>query len=419
MFFSRLGVGIVALGSALAFASPELERELVLTPLGGDTPAAREIARRQAVAEKTPSAAAFEQLGWAFVANARCTQDAGYYKLAEKTAAMSEAHFGATPGTQLLRGHVLHNLHRFAAAEAIARGLVAQRGAPADYALLSDTLMEQGKLGEAIGALQRVLDANPGVEALTRVTQLRWLKGDLEGAVAAMESARRASDARAGESHAWILVRLSGFALQKGDARGALQWADAALACVTDYPPAHLARGRALIARENPGRALPALERAVELNPLPEYQWWLADALRLAGQPDAAAHVEARIKAHGASADPRTCALFLATRGADAALAVRLAREELGTRADPLTLDALAWALAAAGDFDAAADASRLALAEKTRDARLFFHAAAIAVARGDADAARTHARAAQPFALTLTPSERRALETLCFQPTR
>jgi hypothetical protein len=39
------------------------------------------------------------------------------------------------------------------AAEAIARQLVTERGPPEDFALLSDALMEQGRLGEAVAAI--------------------------------------------------------------------------------------------------------------------------------------------------------------------------------------------------------------------------------------------------------------------------
>jgi DNA-binding NtrC family response regulator len=82
------------------------------------------------------------------VAKARRAQDAGFYKLAEKTSDAADARFGATPGSRLLRGHVLHNLHRFREAEAVARGLVAERGFAVDLSLLSDALVEQALEGE-------------------------------------------------------------------------------------------------------------------------------------------------------------------------------------------------------------------------------------------------------------------------------
>ena len=50
-----------------------------------------------------------------------------------------------------------------------------------------------------------------------------------------------------------------------------------------DYAAALLARGRVLLAMKRTAEAVEALERAARLNPLPEYQWTLADALRASG----------------------------------------------------------------------------------------------------------------------------------------
>jgi hypothetical protein len=79
----------------------------------------------------------------------------------------------------------------------------------------------------------------------------------------------------------------------------------------------------------------------------------------------------------------------------------------LTTRADVLTHDAMAWALAASGDFAAAQIEMSAALAEHTRDARMFLHAAEIAHANGQAAAALRYLDSAHCAAGTLTPSER------------
>ncbi|MEY2879199.1 MAG: hypothetical protein RLZZ15_1579 [Verrucomicrobiota bacterium] len=406
----------VASGSSTASATPaDLAREIVLEPHAGATPEDAAIRAAQTRADAADATAAdFEKLGWAFVAKARRTLDAGFHALAEKTADTVDARFGASAGSRLLRGHALHNLHRFTEAESLGRALAAERGTPADLALWSDALLELGRTAEAIPVLQRLVDAKPGVEAHSRIAHVRWLKGDLAGATAAMETAFRATSPRDAEGNAWALTRLAGFYLQAGRSDASLAAAEAALAHAGDFPPALLGRGRALLALGHTEASLAPLTRAAELNPLPEYQWWLADALRAAGTTSAiarAAAVEAALLSRGEASDPRTLALFLATRGRDAARAVRLAREELAQRADPFTHDALAWALAASGDHAAAATASRAALAEGTRDARLLWHAGEIALARGAADEARGYFEQAQPMAATLTPSERTRLD--------
>src|SRR5439155_890550 len=119
----------------------------------------------------------------------------------------------------------------------------------------------------------------PGVEAYSRIAHLRWIKGDLAGATEAMEMAMRATGPGEAEANAWALARLSGYYLQAGRTDAALTAAEIALKFEADYAPAFLARGRALLAQGNPEAAVGPLRRAATLNPLPEYQWWLADAL--------------------------------------------------------------------------------------------------------------------------------------------
>jgi tetratricopeptide (TPR) repeat protein len=409
----------VAAVCSVAVAATDLDREIVLTPLTGTEPEDVEISRWQERAQQPDARAdVFGRLVCAFIAKARRTLDAGFYTLAQKTLDVSDASFGASADSRLLRGHVLHNLHRFRDAEAVARQLVAERGLPMDLALLSDALIEQGKLTEGIAALQRMLNLKPGTEAFSRIAHVRWLKGDLAGAIAAMELALESSDPRDSETRAWLLTRLSGLALQGGDAAMALTSATRAIDRLVDYAPALLAQGRALVALNCVKEALPVLERAESLVPLPEYQWWLADVLGLLGRREEASNVEQRLRTRGAENDPRTLALFLATRGESLPEAIKLARAELKERQDVFSHDALAWGLATAGNLDAANAEMRLALAEHTEDARLHLHAGEIALARGDAAGATGHFAASNRMAATLTPSERARLARRVRPPT-
>jgi tetratricopeptide (TPR) repeat protein len=100
--------------------------------------------------------------------------------------------------------------------------------------------------------------------------------------------------------------------------------------------------------------------------------------------------------------DPRTYALYLATRNLNAPLALRLAEQELKERSDVFTYDALAWALHRSGNKAQALAAIKKALAHGTQDARLFFHAAVIHEAADDLDAARQFA---DKSAQTITPT--------------
>jgi len=361
--------------------------------------------------EQRAPARAAEQLGYRFVSAARLTNDAGFYKIAEEAAACLESIDPGDAAALLLRGHVLHQMHRFAEAEAIARRLVATREFVLDYGLLGDVLMEQGRLIDAAAAYQKMIDLKPFYQSYTRAAHLRWLKGDLAGAIALMETAVKAASPRDPESIAWAYTRLASYELQRGRLPDADRMIASALQYVPNYAAALLVRGRIQLAGDKRVDAVATLETAARLNPLPEYRWTLADALRQVNRVDEAKAVEAQLVREGAD-DPRTLALFLSTRRVDDEKAVDLARQELKNRGDVFTLDALAWSLARAGKVGEASALMTRALAEGTQDGRLFLHAAVIAAADGrPADAARW-ARKARTFRFTLLPSELGVLRT-------
>ncbi|HEY9153862.1 MAG TPA: CDC27 family protein, partial [Opitutaceae bacterium] len=248
--------------------SADEARQIALLPPKGKDAADLEIVHWQArLAEKPSYSPYWERLGWAYIAKARLTQDAGYYKLAQLTISAWVAQCGPSLEAKLLEGHVDHNLHQFKTAETIARSLIAQRQNPADYALLSDALMEQGTLDEAVRACQTLSNLRPGVEAFTRIAHLRLLYGDLDGAIQAMDAAIRAGDPRDYESRAWMYSRLAGYQLLKNDASMALAFANKALDGAPDHPLALAIKGRALYSIGKYDEALAALKRAAEFNP--------------------------------------------------------------------------------------------------------------------------------------------------------
>jgi len=434
-------IAISACRSASGDSTPSLTGpcEIALATHAGDAKLDREIAQIQqnirANLQPWQSSALMEKLGWSFVEKARASFDPGFYKLAEQCALCLESkqtnkqgdkQTGKEPTDRplqspqslraaalLLRGHALHNLHRFSEAEKLARELVETRSLPYDFGLLGDVLMEQGKLDEAILAYQKMMDLRPGPQAYSRAAHVRWLKGDPDGARVLMRMAAQAAGAGDAESAAWAWSRLALFELQAGDVKRAHATCDAALEMQADYAPALLARGRILLAENKAAEAVAPLERATRLNPLPEYQWALADALRAAGRHDEAQAVESKLAAQGAGNDPRTFALYLNTRGEQADTALRLAEEEIKVRRDVFTLDALAWAQAANGQPDEAWKTMQSALAQGTEDARLFLHAAAIAAQTGNRQDALRYADKAAKIQSTLLPSEKVRLKQL------
>jgi tetratricopeptide (TPR) repeat protein len=310
-----------------------------------------------------------------------------------------------------LRAHVLQNLHRFKESETLARRLVEQRGLSFDYGLLGDALMEQGKLNDAVEAYQRMMNLKPDLRAYARAAHMRWLKGDLAGAIDAMQLAVGAASPQDAESAAWVNTRLAFYEFQAGHADEAEQRCAFALSVQSNYAPTLLLKGKMLLAQNRFREAVDALLDATKLNPLPEYQWTLAEALRVGGRENEASGIEMQLRQHGASGDPRTLALFLATRHENPETALRLAKEELDSRSDVFTHDALAWSLAAAGHLGEAHNEMQRALVEGTEDARLFFHAGVIASRAGHAAEAERWLRKASELPHLLLPSERNELQ--------
>ena len=381
---------------------------IALVPQKGDELIDSEIRNLQEEARsKQQPPEVMKRLGWAFVRKARLSYDPGYYKLAEQCALVVESQRADDPDALLLQGHILQSLHKFKEAESIARKLVNVRRDPADQGLLGDVLMEQGNLADAVGAYQHMVNLRPDLQSYTRIANLRWLKGDLDGAIEVIQMAATAASPREPEPGAWAYTRLGIYSLQAGQLDVAETSALFALEYAHDYPPALLLRGRILLAQGKPTVAVPFLRQAAALNPLPEYQWILADALSLTGETGAAQAVEQKLMATGATNDPRTFAVFLASRRERLTDSLRLAFTELETRQDVFTMDALAWALRANGRLTEGLDYSRKSLAEDTQDARLFYHAGCIAMECGNRTDAAEFFGKANRIKQMLFPSER------------
>jgi tetratricopeptide (TPR) repeat protein len=390
---------------------PPSWRMILIAP-DGDGDLERQIARQQDEIRKGRDPVPhLERLGFLFVAKARTAFDSGCYKLAERCADCIDERAPGDPSAALLRGHVLHALHRFADAERIARELVARRGDFLDHGLLGDVLLDRGDLDGALECYQKMLDLRPCLQSYARGARGRWLRGDLEGARTLMRLAVSAGSRRDPEPLCWSFAQLAELEHQAGDAGAAREAARSALAILPDYAPALLALGRIELAAGEASAAVEALRKAVAVRPEPEYGWALADALGEQGLIVQAGAVEAELERSGEREDPRTFALYLASRGRRVERALQLARAELEVRADSFTHDAHAWALLAAGEPQRAAESMQRALARGAPHARLSYHAAAIALAVGEREQARAHFDAAARMQHVLLPSERRDLQ--------
>ncbi len=353
-----------------------------------------------------------EKLGWAYVSQARNLFDDGYYQFALQTANCIELEQPNSNEALLLKAYVKIQLHEFKQAEDLAKQLIEQRGYWFEYGILGDAMMEQGNLIAAEQAYQTMMNQRPGSQAYTRAAHLRWLTGDLDGAVEMMSMAVKSHRTQKSQSAAWTQTQLGFYLFSAKDFEAAEGLVNSALSSYENYPPALFLKSRLYLAKNQPNEAVDALYKAIESNPLPQYQWYLIEILRLIGKAEQAAETENQLANHGPVQDPRTYALYLATNKKQNEFALSLTQAELTKRQDIFSHDAMAWALYADSQIDAALKHINLALAEGTKSARLFFHAAIINKAAGN------NLQAIEWFKKTLAnkhmlmPSEQQSLMT-------
>lgn len=385
--------------------------EVVLTPHEGSHALDERIRWLQRrIPTSRVQAEELERLGWAFIARARELVDPGAYQLALQAALAIDAIQPRSHAAALLRGHALQSLHHFADAERVARQLVAERGLSFDFGLLGDVLVDRGALDEAIENYQRMMNLKPDGHAYSRAAHVRYLRGDLPGALEAMLVAARASSPRNRESFAWTWAKLASYQLQTGASDRALESVQRALEVLPDSYHAQRVAAQIHWARGEPARALTELRAAAARVPHPEVLWMLMETLERQSLGAQASEVRAQLMSSGAAEDPRSYALYLATTRQQLEAAERLVRAELAERADAYSYEALAWVQYNRGELALALESARHSLRGGIADPRLYYHAGVIAQGAGDPEQARVWLARAAAGAQMLLPSQREAL---------
>ena len=269
------------------------------------------------------------------------------------------------------------------------------------YGLLGDALFELGHTREADAAYQKMIDIRPDVGSYIRASYSAQFHKDYEGARYALRLALDAAPA-VGETPAFIQHQL-------GDIYSTLRrfkLAERANRLGTElapgYVPPTVGVAESFISRGRYEEALPIMERAVENLPSLEYivtlgdlYWALGDETAARATYDRAARKFALYRANGVLPD-HDFVTFYADYGYRIAAALEEARAIYENRPTPAAADTLAWALHAAGRDRAGMRYAEEAIRRETLpDGSQHFHAAVIAKALGDRDAARAYARRA------------------------
>jgi tetratricopeptide (TPR) repeat protein len=355
---------------------------------------------------KDPSA--YSSLGAAFFQRARETGDVEDFQLAEQALNQSldlkNTDFAADAAYSSMAA-VCMGEHRFSDAITYAqKALALGSGDVSSFAIVGDANADMGEYVRAAVAYSR-LDvagdsaANPHTVYVrdSRTSYLKFVAGDIAGAIALMQSAVAAgTEARLpAENLAWLYFELGEYETQAGDIAAANT---AYLTALTIHPGDYRALASLGRLRGNQGRyaeAIQLYQSAIAVVPMPSYVAELGDLYKQSGNAAEAARQYQLVQYIGLLGSinqvlhNRDLALFYADHDLKLDDALILAHKEFEVRHDIYTWDVLAWALYKNAKYQEASDAMANALRPGVQDALLLFHAGMIAGKLGQTTLAR------------------------------
>lgn len=353
-----------------------------------------EIRNAQEIIEKMPDAAlGFNKLAVAYIRRARETGDFSLNNKAETAIARALEIDADNFEANKIKSSLLLTLHRFAEARLLGKSL--QQKHPTDsffYGVLTDANVELGNYDEALKNVQKMVDLRPDMASYSRVSHVRSLYGDSEGAIEAMRSAARIADPMDKEAQAWCLVRLGEEFFKIGSYDKAEKQFDDALKIFPNYYLALAAKGKARAANGDFEKAVKFLQTAQDRVPLTETVITLGNIYAKTGDAEKAAkqyELAEIIEKSAGSEDQRRLALLWADRDQKADEALEIAEREYETRKDIYAADILAWCLYKKGEFTEARKIITEAMRLKTKDAQIFYHAGMIEKELGNKQKAR------------------------------
>ena len=392
---TRTWLAMVAVGLAVLVGS--LGPSTRIAGAESATPAARRSAADEAIArwtQRTTVAAqepeAWTSLGDAFMQKARETADPAYYRRAEaayqKALEVGPRHVDALAGMAWVQG-ALHEFEQ--SVEWARKALAVDPASPPAHGLLGDAALEMGDYDLAFAHYQKMLDLRPDLASYSRGAQILWVTGDQRKAIWMMGKAVNAGAAYA-EHTAWARVQLALMLWSQGALLPAEQVLEMALTTTPGNHHVLAAMAKVKTARRDYAAAIDCYKRAIAVVPQFETVVALGDLYAVTGQKDEAekqyALVEAinRLnRASGVRTDLQM-AKFYADHDRNVAQAAQEAEAASHTRKTVYAFDTLAWSYYKAGRYEEARQAIRKALARRTPDAEILFHAGMISARLDD-----------------------------------
>jgi tetratricopeptide (TPR) repeat protein len=359
-------------------------------------------------------------LGVLYLGRGRLTGDAADYERALAAADRAVAAYPTSNGPRALKATVLQATHDFHGALTLATSILKAESANVDaMAVAGDARLELGRLDEARAIYAQIAAIAPGPALDVRLARLAWLSGDAAGALNLARQARDGANRNGSGDPSFYEAQLGEFARITGNAVEGRRAFDAALAIRPTDQLALLGRARLDAFEGHDPAAIAGLRAAAAITPRPETMGLLSDLLARDGDTVGAARAADTVrfidKLDGAAArlfDRQIIGFELDHGGITPALLDR-AVAAAQARPDAGGLDTAAWAAYRLGDLTTAASFSVRARAGGSVDARVLYHAGAIAIARGDVDDGRGLIRRALDLGPALDPLDRQEAEAL------
>ncbi len=339
-------------------------------------------------------------LGHAYLEQVRVSGDPEFYNLAERsferTLALDSENVDALMGM----GQLAAARHEFRTAiewAEQARAINPFRAAV--LGVLVDSYVELGEYELAIETVDEMAQLRPDLNSYSRISYLRELQGNVDGAIEAMEAAVQVS-VRGTEANAWLRTQVGNLYFNRGDWDSAEIHYDDVLTLVPTYVYALAGKAKVAAARGDLDSAIATYSALVERVPIVEFAWTLGDLHTAAGN-DALAQQQYELVEviqqlnAGAGMNVEMELAAFAAEYSDPAEAVALAEAAYQARPSIYGADAYAWALYHAGEIEESAEISQQALRLGTQDATLFYHAGIIALANGDEETGRAYLQTA------------------------
>ena len=331
-------------------------------------------------------------LAVAYIQHAQLTGDVSFYAKAEERVKASIAIEKANLEAMLVLAQVYSAQHRFKESIELAdKVMIAKPMDPPSLGVKGDAQLNLGDLAGAEKTYAELKKVEDGFYYQSRDANLKYMKGDTQGAIATLKEALEVAPSSMPASIAWCNVQIGQLYFMSGQFDQAKEFYAAALVAIPGYAPALDHQAELFAARENYGEAEKIYKELIEKSPRPDLQQALGDMYLYRGMKD-----EAK-KWHTLAADAYTKSVdagnfhyahhlagFYCDSQENPAEALKWAKKDFEMRQSCYAYDTLAWALYKNGDYAGAAERITQALASGVKDAHLYFHGGVIYARAGD-----------------------------------